>query len=94
VSAPQQGYTNYSTEKASYNLIHEILLAINNKSAVSGIFCDVQKALQIQIQILYNRVQPWISGYGRDLWVSVVYGGYTVYLICAFIYDFPMSEIL
>ena len=31
---------NSSMEKAIYNLFHEILLAMNSKYAVGGIFCD------------------------------------------------------
>jgi hypothetical protein len=34
-----------SMEKASYNLLHAILLAMNSKNTVGGIFCDLQKAL-------------------------------------------------
>jgi len=33
-----------STEKASFKLINEILLALNNKLTVGGIFCDLEKA--------------------------------------------------
>jgi hypothetical protein len=33
-----------STELASYNLINEILRALNNKILVGGIFCDLKKA--------------------------------------------------
>jgi hypothetical protein len=32
------------TELATYNLIHNILLAFNNKLAVGGLFCDLTKA--------------------------------------------------
>jgi len=35
---------NSSTEKASFELINEILLALNNKLTVGGIFCDTEKA--------------------------------------------------
>ena len=33
---------NSSTEKASYKLINEILIALNNKRTVGGIFCDLE----------------------------------------------------
>ena len=36
--------SNSSTEKASFKLINEILLALNNKLTVDGIFCDLEKA--------------------------------------------------
>jgi len=32
-----------STLKVSYKLIHDILLALNNKLTVGGIFCDLEK---------------------------------------------------
>lgn len=34
-----------SMEKASYKLFHAIILAMNSKNTVGGIFCDLQKAL-------------------------------------------------
>jgi hypothetical protein len=41
----QYGFrTNSSTETASYNLITNILEALNNKLTVGGIFCDLTKA--------------------------------------------------
>jgi hypothetical protein len=44
LTTEQYGFRTNSTEKASYSLIHEILLAMNNKSAVGGIFCELRKA--------------------------------------------------
>ena len=45
LATKQYGFRNkYSTEKASYKLINEILLALNNKLTVGGIFCDLVKA--------------------------------------------------
>ena len=35
---------NSSTEKALFKLINKILLALNNKLTVGGIFCDIEKA--------------------------------------------------
>jgi len=40
----QYGFRNNSTEKASFKLINEILLALNDKLTVGGIFCDLEKA--------------------------------------------------
>ena len=41
----QYGFrNNSSTEKASFKLINEILLALNDKLTVGGIFCDLEKA--------------------------------------------------
>jgi len=46
LATEQYGFRNNSlTEKASLKLINEILLALNNKLTVGGIFCDVEKAL-------------------------------------------------
>jgi hypothetical protein len=36
---------NSSTEAASYNVISEILEATNNRFAVGGIFCDLEKTI-------------------------------------------------
>jgi len=45
LSTEQYGFSNNSsTEKASYKLINEMLLALNNKLTVSGIFWDLEKA--------------------------------------------------
>jgi hypothetical protein len=45
VATKQYGYrNNSSTEKPSFKLTNEILLALNNKLRVSGIFCDLEKA--------------------------------------------------
>jgi len=33
-----------STSKATFNLINEILEALNSKKVVNGIFCDLEKA--------------------------------------------------
>ena len=45
LATKQDGFrNNSSTEKASFKLIKEILLAPNDKLTVGGIFCDVEKA--------------------------------------------------
>jgi len=41
----QYVFRNNSTEKASFKLINEILLALNNKLTVGGIFFDLEKAI-------------------------------------------------
>jgi hypothetical protein len=41
----QYGFqTKLSTDMASFTLINNILLALNNKLAVRGLFCDLTKA--------------------------------------------------
>jgi hypothetical protein len=36
--------TNLKTDNATYKLTTEVLSALNNKSFVAGIFCDLQQA--------------------------------------------------
>ena len=45
LATEQYGFRNNSTEKASYKLINEWLLALNNKLTDGGIFCDLEKAV-------------------------------------------------
>jgi len=45
LATKQYGFkNNSSTEKASSKLIDEMLLALNNKLTIGGIFCDLEKA--------------------------------------------------
>jgi hypothetical protein len=45
LTSDQYGFRNNSTtNKASFRLINEIVLAMNNKLTVGGIFCDLEKA--------------------------------------------------
>jgi hypothetical protein len=47
----QYGFRSHSsTEKAAFTLIHMILIALNSKEIVGGIFCDKQKASVSLIQ--------------------------------------------
>ena len=41
---------NCSTETASYNVIYEILKAMNNKFPLWGIFCDLEKAFVLTME--------------------------------------------
>jgi len=44
LATEQYGFRNNSSaEKTSFKLINEILLALNNKLTVGGIFCDLEK---------------------------------------------------
>jgi hypothetical protein len=44
LASEQHGFRNNSSiQTASYNLLN-VLLALNNKSIVGGIFCDLSKA--------------------------------------------------
>ena len=65
-----------STENASYILLNEILIALNKKKMVGGIFCDLHKAFDcINHAVLlekmkfygvsgkfYNLVKPYLDG--------------------------------
>jgi len=60
----QYGFKNNSTtEKAFFKLISEILLALNNKLTVGGIFCNLEKAFaSVNHDILLSNVNFMDSG--------------------------------
>ena len=58
-----------STDLAAFNLINDILMALNNKLLVGGIFCDLQKAFYcVDHEILLAKMhQCGITGKGHKL---------------------------
>jgi hypothetical protein len=55
----QYGFiTQYSTEKATFSLINNILTALNNNLKIGGIFCDLQKAFDcVNHKILVDKLE-------------------------------------
>jgi hypothetical protein len=55
----QYGFrSNYSTEKATFKLLNDILQALNNMAYVGGIFCDLQKAFDcVNHDLLMNKLK-------------------------------------
>jgi len=58
-----------STVKATFNLISEILDALNNKKMAGGIFCDLEKACDcVNHDILSSKLEFYgIRGKSNDL---------------------------
>jgi hypothetical protein len=70
--------TSLSTEKASYELIDDILNALNNRIMVEGIFCDLQKAFSCinHITLLTKLEFYGITGITYKLIKSYLQGRY------------------
>ena len=53
-----------STTAAAYNLINEVLDALNSKKLVGGIFCDLKKAFDsVDCDILISKLELQITNY-------------------------------
>jgi hypothetical protein len=63
--------TDSSTNKAIYKLINEILLALNNKTTIGGIFFDLEKAFDcLNHDILISKLQFYgVTGKAK-LWLE------------------------
>jgi hypothetical protein len=81
----QYGFrTNSSTEKASSELIEEILKARNNKQLVGGIFCDLHMAFDcVSHDILIKKLEFYgITGKFGALLKSYLKGRYQKVNLC------------
>jgi hypothetical protein len=78
LSKDQYGFRTYSTtNRASFKLLNEILLAMNNKLTVGGLFCDLEKAFDcVKHDILLTKlVHCGIVGIFKALIASYVSNG-------------------
>jgi len=84
ISTEQYGFqTGFTTEKAVYKLLNEVLNALNNKQIVGGIFCDLTKAFDcVDHDVLISKIEKYgIIGKGKELFQSYIKDRYQQVLI-------------
>ena len=80
----QYGFiSNSSTESVAYNVINEITQAMNDRRALEGLFCDLEKAFDcVNHRILLEKLEFYgIKGKFLDLIQSFLQGRYQRVLI-------------
>jgi hypothetical protein len=72
-----------STEKAIYELLNKILNALNNKTMIGGIFCDLAEAFDcVNLDILLSKLKFYgITGPAHNLITSHLHKRYQRVLI-------------
>ena len=68
--------TKSTTEKANWNLLHEIVKASNRKVIVGGVFNDWEKAFnfvnynillsQLKVYAITDKASAWLKSYIKD----------------------------
>ena len=79
----QYGFrNNSSTENAAYDVINEIIQAMNHKHSKGGLFCDLEKAFDcVNHEILPKKLDFYgIKGKFLNLIQSFLQGRYQKYL--------------
>jgi hypothetical protein len=59
----QYGFQTHLSTEVAFSLINSILIAMNNKQTVGGIFCDLQKAFDcVDLKILLDKLEFYGTG--------------------------------
>jgi hypothetical protein len=79
LSTSQYGFQkNLSTDNAVYTLLNEVLIALNNKVKVKGIFCYIEKAFDcVNDDILLQKLEIYgVTGTTKELFLQYLSNRY------------------